>query len=56
MHENSPAQFKIENIEILIGQDKKVSATYILRVDDEQTMEKGPNEIFKSKQALIKAL
>ncbi len=56
MHDNTPTQFKIEQIELSIGQDKKVRAEYILRIDDEETITKGPNEIYKSKQTLIKSL
>lgn len=56
MHDNLPEQYKIESIELSIGLDKKVAAAYTLKINDEETITKGANEIFKSKQALIKAL
>lgn len=56
MHENNPVQLKIESIDLIIGPDKRVNANYTLRFNEDETMEKKADEIFKSKKALIKSL
>ncbi|HEY0029166.1 MAG TPA: hypothetical protein VGC65_00295 [Bacteroidia bacterium] len=56
MFENAPVQFKIESIELRIGLDKKVDAVYTLCKGELDPILRSANEIFKSKQALLKSL